>query len=91
METKNAVVTSTLLGYEDHGILTCQIFVNYDEHSSQGFGNRVLDIEYIKNILSVFGVRKWEDLKGQFCRVGIKDDMIIQIGHVLNNNIWFDV
>lgn len=90
MEMKNAVVTSTSLGYEDHGILTCQVFVNYNDHSSQSFGNRVLEIEHIKNILTVFGVQKWEDLKGQFCRVYVKDGMIIQIGHILNN-FWFGV
>ena len=90
MEIKNAVVKSSFLGYEDHGILTCHITLNYKNHSGQGFGDRALEIEYIKNILSVFGVQKWEDLKGQFCRVEIKDDMIFRVGHVINDN-WFRV
>ena len=28
-EIKNAVIDNTMLGFEDHGILTCYLFLNY--------------------------------------------------------------
>ena len=38
----NAKITSTMLGYEDHGILTC--FLNLEQQGKgQGFGGYVLD------------------------------------------------
>lgn len=42
IETKNARILSTMLGTEDHGILTCWLHLEYDG-SGQGFGGYALD------------------------------------------------
>ena len=41
-ERKNAVIESTMLGVEDHGILSCWLNLKYDG-SGQGFGGYSLD------------------------------------------------
>ena len=41
-EIKNAKITGTMLGQEDHGILSCMINLNYGG-SGQGFGGYCLD------------------------------------------------
>lgn len=41
-EIKNAVIESTMLGWEDHGILTCYINLDYGG-SGQAFGGYALD------------------------------------------------
>lgn len=41
-EIKNAKIQSTSLGYEDNGILTCCLMLNY-ESGGQGFGMYALD------------------------------------------------
>lgn len=106
METKNATIKSTMLGYEDHGILT--IFLNLDYgDSGQGFGGYALDEfikgadariptvavgKWIKGLLDVVGVEKWEALKGQHLRVEIEggwNGKIVRIGHFLKDK-WFD-
>ena len=63
-ETKNAQIESTMLGFEDHGIFTC--FLNLDYGSSaQGFGGAALAgewcSEYIRHILDTVGVHKWKN------------------------------
>lgn len=103
-EILNAKITSTMLGYEDHGILTCYITV---EGSSWGcsYGGYVLD-EYDKEKRERFGsvegfnaiialmkaldVKKWEDLKGQFVRVESEGwgGGIVRIGHIMKDQ-WF--
>lgn len=41
-EIKNAIITSTHLGCEDHGIFTCYLHLDYGG-SGQGFGGYALD------------------------------------------------
>ncbi len=41
-EIKNAVINSTMLGVEDHGILSCFIHLQYDG-GGQGFGGYAMD------------------------------------------------
>lgn len=85
MEIKNAKITSTMLGREDHGIMTFMIFVDISCHGgSCGIGGYALDqydstlrtrvyspksMEIISKILEVVGVDSWEDLKGKYIRV----------------------
>ena len=45
---KNAVIESTMLGVEDHGIMTCFLNLNYGG-SGQGFGGYGLDEPIKKN------------------------------------------
>lgn len=94
----NAQIESTMLGYEDHGILTCFLMLK-QKGSSQGFGGYRLDAPkdkqsimgtfWIKRILEVAGVSKWEDLSGKFVRVEGEDyGTITGIGHI-TDDVWF--
>jgi hypothetical protein len=87
MEISNAKIESTMLGFEDHGIFTCLLYLDYGG-SSQGFGQHCLASEhpkdkatypfnyganYIMGILKAVGVEKWEDLEGKYVRVKRED------------------
>lgn len=95
METENAKITGTLLGYEDHGIFTCMIFVEYGGNGGQGFGGYALGGDYtnkwIEGVLKTVGVEKWEDLKGKHIRIVRKDwsSPIKKIGHIIED-VWFE-
>ena len=85
MEIKNALITDTFLGYEDHGIFT--FWINVDIGSgggSVGIGGFSLDeydhdkkrrvfrgssLEAIARVMHVVGVESWEELKGKYIRV----------------------
>ena len=103
METKNAKITSTMLGYEDHGILSCMLYLSYGG-SGQGFGGYCLDSYdkekekriatihcgvWIAEILKIVGVEKWEDLKGQHIRVRSEHGKVHSIGNLLEDR-WFN-
>lgn len=42
MKTKNAKIEKTMLGIEDHGVMTCMLYLDYNG-SGQGFGGWCLD------------------------------------------------
>lgn len=93
-EIKNAIIESTTLGFEGHGILTCFLQLNYSG-SGQGFGGYALGGEYtttvIKGILNTVGVESWENLKGKHVRVKRESDWngkILEIGHFMEDK-WF--
>lgn len=80
---KNARISSTMLGREDHGILTFMLYIEFDSGISCGVGGYVLDeydpksetrifkaksMEVISKILEVVGVNSWEDLPGKYIR-----------------------
>jgi len=103
METKNAKITGTMLGIEDHGIFTCFICLEYGG-SGQGFGGHALDeydkeadtrigvsggIEYIRKVLEVIEVDSWEELKGKYCRVIVDNFKVYSIGNITKEK-WFD-
>ena len=105
----NAIIERTMLGYEDHGILTCFLYL-VQTGSGQGFGGYVLDDIpkknergdrvgdrrssilcgfWIKRILEVVGVDKWEALVGKHIRVdGTNFGTITGIGHIIEDK-WF--
>jgi hypothetical protein len=102
---ENAKITSTMLGLEDHGIMTSMITVEGPGWGC-GFGGYAFDgydpmkkrrcgvgygIEFIKRVLSVVGVEKWEDLPGKHVRVETEGwgGRILRIGNILENK-WFD-
>ena len=83
-EIKNAQIESTMLGREDHGIMTFMIFVKFDKCVACGVGGYALDgydknlqqrvfcangMEAVSKILDVVGVDKWEDLPGKYIRI----------------------
>jgi hypothetical protein len=84
MEIKNAKITSTMLGREDHGIMTFMIFVEFDVCVGCGVGGYALDswdkitstrvfraesMEAISKVLDVVGVDRWEKLPGSYIRI----------------------
>ena len=103
---KNAIIESTMLGREDHGILTFMIFIRTNAYHC-GIGGYALDsydrdhdarifcaqsIEAISKILDVVGVDKWEDLPGEYIRI---EDVglganITKIGNIVEDK-WFDL
>lgn len=86
----NAKITSTLLGREDRGIMTCYVFVEADGWScgAGGYGldewdavaerrvGTALAADFILGILDAVGVEKWEDLPGKYVRVRSEDGLI---------------
>lgn len=106
MEIKNAQITGTMLGREDHGIFTFMIFVKF-EGCSCGIGGYALDyydkelcrrvysaksLEAVSKILDIVGVDRWEDLNGKYIR--IKDNgwgsTINEIGNLMEDK-WFNL
>ena len=106
MEIRNAQITSTMLGREDHGIMTFMIFVKFNDCVG-GIGGYCLDyydkntqtrVFYVKNmeviskILDIVGVDTWEDLPGKYIR--IKDNglgsIIEEIGNLMEEK-WFNL
>ena len=84
MEIRNAIITSTELGREDHDILTFCIYIRVGGGTCCGVGCYALDyydnkkqekvfyargMELISEILDVVGVKRWEDLKGKCIRI----------------------
>ncbi len=99
-EIRNAIIESTQLGYEDHGVITCFLALNYGG-SGQGFGGYRLDgpveddmryenfgIEFIKRILDTVGAETWEKLTGKHIRVESESHKIYKIGNILEDK-WF--
>lgn len=102
----NARITSTMLGREDHGIMTFMIYINANNFGC-GVGGYSLDeydketktrvfraesMEAISKVLEVVGVDKWEDLPGKYIR--FEDNgwgtTITKIGNIINDK-WFDM
>ncbi|MDE2010334.1 MAG: hypothetical protein KGJ09_09715 [Candidatus Omnitrophica bacterium] len=99
----NALIAKTMLGIEDHGLLTAMLFLEGDGWS-QGFGgycfgshtngtdeqNANLAI-FIKRVLEIAGVSEWEKLPGKLVRIKKEglNDPIRAIGHPLKN-LWFN-
>lgn len=82
-EIKNAKISSTMFGREDHGIMTFMIFVDFDRCVTCGIGGYALDmydreketrvytakgLEAISKILEIAGVDTWEKLPGKYIR-----------------------
>jgi hypothetical protein len=80
---RNAKITSTMLGVEDHGIFTFMLMLDFGD-SGQGYGGYALDswsepvkrrigtafgCEAIMRVLAVLEVASWEKLPGTFVRV----------------------
>lgn len=82
-QIENALIKSTMLGFEDHGIMTFFLYLEMDG-AGVGFGGYALDkwdeskkervgvgvsLDLLKEIMEVVGVETWEDLKGKHIRV----------------------
>ena len=105
MEIKNAKISSTMLGREDHGIMTFMIYIDtcdfaccigrycLDEFNpaTQTRVFRSESMEVISKILEVVGVDKWEDLPGKYIR--FEDNgfgsNVTKIGNIIDER-WLD-
>lgn len=106
MEIKNAKITSTQLGREDHGIMTFMIFVEFGGGGCV-IGGYAIDqydrttekrvfaakgLEAISKILETVGVDRWEKLPGTYIR--LKDNgwgqTIDEIGNLMEDK-WFNL
>jgi len=99
VETKNAVITGTMLGIEDHGIFTAFVDLDYGG-SGQGFGGYCLGYPpdskksgnaaatFIQEVLRLADVTKWEDLKGRPVRVRTTQNKVLALGHFMKEE-WF--
>jgi hypothetical protein len=103
LEIRNAKIISVFLGYEDHGILTAMLNLDYGS-SAQGFGGYQLDSYskenssriptkacgfFIQRVLEVVGVTNWEALEGKHIRVKSTWGKVHAIGNVLKDE-WFN-
>lgn len=103
---RNARITSTMLGREDHGIMTFMLYIDAGDFSC-GVGGFCLDefstdsqtrvfraksMKAISEILNVVGVDKWEDLPGKYIR--FEDNgwgsTVTKIGNIIDDK-WFDM
>ena len=102
-EIKNAKITSTMLGIEDHGHFTFMLNLDYGD-SRQGAGGYPLDaysatqkkrigtaygMDLIAAVMKTVGVDTWEDLKGKLIRVRLYNGTIRAIGNLLGDE-WLD-
>lgn len=81
MKKEIAKITDSFLGWEDHGIFTATLFVDYGG-TSQGIGNYCLvtkaggeanGMKFIMGLMSACGVVSWEKIVGKTIFV-ISDD-----------------
>ena len=103
---KNARIMSTMLGREDHGIMTFMIYIDAGDFSC-GVGGFCLDefntasqtrvfraksMKAISEILNVVGVDKWEELPGKYIR--FEDNgwgsTVTKIGNIIDDK-WLDM
>ena len=106
MMIRNAKITGTMLGRDDHGIMTFMIFVEF-YGAGCGIGGYAIDrynrdterrvfsvkgLEAISKILETVGVDTWENVMGQYIRV--KDNglgsTVYEIGNLMEEK-WFNI
>lgn len=95
METLNAQIKSTKLGFIANGICSFDLILDIQGGGGVVVGGWVLDGPYgmnvIKRILEVVGVDTWEELEGKYIR--IKDihlnDRVTSIGNLMKEE-WIN-
>lgn len=105
-EIRNAKITDTMLGREDHGIMTFMLYLEWGA-SVCGYGGYAIDqydreedkrvfsasgLEAISKILEVVGVKTWEELKGKYIRIEDNGwgETIDKIGNLMEEK-WFNI
>ena len=104
-EIENGIIESTMLGIEDHGVMSAWLYLKFNG-TGQGFGGYVLDTVgdkekftrapsiacggFVAEVLKTVGVEKWEDVKGKHLRVRRKESLG-KIDAIGNiiKDIWF--
>ena len=104
MYIANATIENTMLGIEDHGIMSFSLTLTYGGGYGQGFGGYALDgkggeqghaksILCIRKIIETVGVEKWEDLRGKYIRIKKASEHagpIEEIGNIMDEK-WFNI
>lgn len=102
---RNAKITETKLGREDHGILTFYLAIEwggaaccvggycldyYDRETEKRIYS-AKGLEAIANVLETVGVDNWEDLPGKLIRIYEqgRGEPIKRIGNIMEEK-WFD-
>lgn len=101
IETRNARITKTQLGTEDHGIFTFWLYTE-SGGTGQGVGGYAIgfpdcdredkwpvSLELIHKILQIVGVDSWEDLSGKYIRVKADWEKVYAIGNILEDR-WLN-
>lgn len=89
----NCEIKRTMLGFEDHGIMTCDLTLEGDGWGC-AFGGFKMDspkgMECIKELLKTLKTDTWEQLKGQYIRVVTKGEFgrVVAVGHLIEDR-WF--
>lgn len=81
VEEKNAIIESTMLGIESHGMMSFYLYLDYGDSSMQGAGGYCLDMPV-------------KDSEGDFLkRVGtaVGTDLIMEILRVVGVDKWEDL
>jgi hypothetical protein len=82
MRERNAIIERVDIVIEDHGILTVWLTLSWLEGPAGHF---------IRRVLEVAGVRKWEHVVGKAVRVRSEGaDGSLVIGHIVEDDWWFD-
>ena len=100
-EIRNARITSTMLGIEDHGIFTAVVQLEGNGWS-QGFGTycygaalkaspaqAMSALRFIQEVCRIAGVDSWEKLPGKYVRMEFDNCKVYRIGSILGDD-WFD-
>lgn len=107
MAIENAKITNASITMADHGCLTFWLTLEGDGWGC-GYGGYCIGKGYLgageftaesgsglvamMEIMNVVGVEKWEDLKGQYCRVDVSSlgGTISIIGNLIKDK-WFNI
>jgi hypothetical protein len=90
-QIRNARITSTFLGDEDHGIPTFYLQLDYGG-SSQAFGGydlRFFGYPILQEVIKIVGVESWEKLPGKHLRADADWGKVHRIGNLLSDE-WLD-
>lgn len=104
MEIVNCQIESTMLGVEDHGIMSAWLYLKGDGWG-QGFGGWALDGKpfgdthvrqphaacgaFVAGVLNALELTKWEDLPGKHVRIRREHSKVEAIGHIFKDK-WFE-
>lgn len=89
----NAIIKSTFLGIEDHGIFSFMLTLE-ERSQGQGFGGYELKYEkygipLLETILKIVGVTSWEELTGKYVRVISSHCKVYGLIHITDDTRYF--